>query len=146
MLFREAGPVEIALAQHGKLDLVGPKGKPRPVRVFRCSAAKATKRAREVAETAAAKGEGPPGSGSRGWQQRERHRDVETKKALVKPKLSAATKLKKERKEKVETKRKHKLAKRSGGAAAVPKGAIGKKGGGGGGSSGKKGGGKPSSL
>ena len=53
--------------------------------------------------------------------------------------------LKKERKEKVETKRKHKIAKRSGGA---PKGSIGKKGGGGG--AGKKGagkkGGKPSSL
>ena len=156
VLFREAGAVEIALAQHEKLDLVGPKGKPRPVRVFRCSAAKATKRAREAKETAAAKagggrggggddgdGEGGSGggSGSKGWQVRERRREMETKKA-VKPKLSAAAKLKKEQKEKVETKRKHKIAKRSGGA---PKGSIGKNGGAGKKGAGKKSG-KPSSL
>ena len=147
VLFTEAGAVEIALAQHEKLELIGPKSKPRPVRIFRCSAAKATKSAREAAETAAAKEGGDGGSGSRGWQDRERRREHEAKKA-IKPKLSAAAKLKKERKEKVETKRKHKLAKRGGGA---PPGAIAKKKAGGGGTSGKKGAGKsksgkPSSL
>ena len=123
------------MALHEKVTLPGPKGVPRNVRIFRCSAAKSHKGAREAADKQAAKA--PMGSGAKGgWLQRQRAKQdgrllkkEARKEAKQPPKLKAnvASKLKKERKEKLDTKRRHKQAKRSGGAPQPKKSAIGKK-------------------
>ena len=120
--------MEIAIGLHEKLKLAGPDKKERPVRIFRCTAAKANKRARETAAPAAGKGgkggkgggkgggeggkgkgkgEAKPSSGTGGsgfkggYMERQRQRQVKETHKELKPKMSAAAKIKKERKEKV---------------------------------------------